>query len=140
MDAFLPASHSIRKDDIMPVSYSRVQLTDSIGYSEILDSKLKTNTICIQFFQPMKKDMAAKTALAFSLLSVSNAKYPSMEALAKKIDTLYGMSLSSGVSKFGDFQSPSITISTIADRYALHQEPLLQEMLDILLTLSLIHI
>lgn len=118
----------------MPVSYSRVQLTDSIGYSEILDSKLKTNTICIQFFQPMKKDMAAKTALAFSLLSVSNAKYPSMEALAEKIDTLYGMSLSSGVSKFGDFQSPSITISTIADRYALHQEPLLQEMLDILLT------
>ncbi len=118
----------------MPVSYSRIQLTDSIGYSEILDSKLKTNTIRIQFFQPMKKDTAAKTALAFSLLSVSNAKYPSMEALAKKLDTLYGITLSSGVSKFGDFQSPSITISTIADRYALHQEPLLQEMLNILLT------
>lgn len=118
----------------MPVSYSRVQLTDSIGYSEILDPKLKTNMIRIQFFQPMKKDTAAKTALAFSLLAVSNAKYPSMEALAEKLDTLYGITLSSGVTKFGDFQSPGITISTIADRYALHQEPLLQEMLNILLT------
>lgn len=102
----------------MPVSYSRVQLTDSIGYSEILDPKLKTNMIRIQFFQPMKKDTAAKTALAFSLLAVSNAKYPSMEALAEKLDTLYGITLSSGVTKFGDFQSPGITISTIADRYA----------------------
>ena len=33
----------------MPVSYNRISLTDSIGYSEILDPKLKTNTLRIQF-------------------------------------------------------------------------------------------
>ena len=48
------------------------------------------------------------------------------EELAKKLDTLYGISLTSGVTKFGDFQACGITVRTIADRYALHQEPLLQ--------------
>ena len=76
----------------------------------------------------------AKTEGAFcSLLTTSNAVYPSMEELAKKLDTLYGISLTSGVTKFGDFQTCGITVRTIADRYALHQEPLLQEMTDLLL-------
>ena len=118
----------------MPVSYNRISLTDSIGYSEILDPKLKTNTLRIQFFHPLEKESAAKSALAFSLLTTSNAVYPSMEELAKKLDTLYGISLTSGVTKFGDFQTCGITVRTIADRYALHQEPLLQEMTDLLLT------
>ena len=118
----------------MPVSYNRISLTDSIGYSEILDPKLKTNTLRIQFFHPLEKESAAKNALAFSLLTTSNAVYPSMEELAKKLDTLYGISLTSGVTKFGDFQTCGITVRTIADRYALHQEPLLQEMTDLLLT------
>ena len=108
----------------MPVSYNRISLTDSIGYSEILDPKLKTNTLRIQFFHPLEKESAAKNALAFSLLTTSNAVYPSMEELAKKLDTLYGISLTSGVTKFGDFQTCGITVRTIADRYALHQEPL----------------
>ena len=73
----------------MPVSYNRISLTDSIGYSEILDPKLKTNTLRIQFFHPLEKESAAKSALAFSLLTTSNAVYPSMEELAKKLDTLY---------------------------------------------------
>jgi predicted Zn-dependent peptidase len=118
----------------MPVSYKRIQLSDSIGYTEILDPKFKTNTIRINFFQPMQREMAAKTALAFSLLAISNEKLPSMESFSLKLDALYGLSISSGVSKFGDFQSPSITVSTIADEYALQKEPLLSEMLDLLLT------
>ena len=69
----------------MPVSYNRISLTDSIGYSEILDPKLKTNTLRIQFFHPLEKESAAKSALAFSLLTTSNAVYPSMEELAKKL-------------------------------------------------------
>ena len=55
----------------MPVSYNRISLTDSIGYSEILDPKLKTNTLRIQFFHPLEKESAAKNALAFSLLTTS---------------------------------------------------------------------
>ena len=115
----------------MPVSYNRISLTDSIGYSEILDPKLKTNTLRIQYFHPLEKESAAKNALAFSLLTTSNAVYPSMEELAKKLDTLYGISLTSGVTKFGDFQTCGITVRTIADRYALHQEPLLQDRLAV---------
>lgn len=118
----------------MPVSYKRIPLSDSIGYTEILDSKFKTNTIRVSFFQPMEKETAAARALAFSLLSVSNQEYPSMAALSRKVNSLYGASLSSGVSKIGDLQCASVFLSIIDSAYALEQEDLVKEMLDLLLT------
>lgn len=47
----------------MPVSYNRISLTDSIGYSEILDPKLKTNTLRIQFFHPLEKNQLQRVPL-----------------------------------------------------------------------------
>ena len=61
------APQSFGKDDVMTTSYQRIPLSDNIAFSEILDSKLKTNHLRIQFLQPLSEQTAAACALAGSL-------------------------------------------------------------------------
>ena len=46
---------ALRKDDVMTTSYQRIPLSDAIAFSEILDPKLKTNSLRIQFLQPLSE-------------------------------------------------------------------------------------
>lgn len=46
----------------MTTSYQRIPLSDNIAFSEILDSKLKTNHLRIQFLQPLSEQTAAACA------------------------------------------------------------------------------
>ena len=116
----------------MSASYKRMQISDAIGYHSITDPKFKTNTIRVYFMLPLDPQWAAGYALAASLLSTSTRKYPSIAALNRKMNRLYGAGISADVSKIGDFQIITLTISALANRYALEQEDILGEMLTVL--------
>ena len=118
----------------MTTSYQRIPLSDAIAFSEILDPKLKTNSLRIQFLQPLSEENAAACGLGGSLIASSSKAYPSNAIMNRKLHMLYGADLSCSISKMGDVQVITLRTSSIADRYALHQEPLLQEMTDLLLT------
>ena len=117
----------------MKTAYKRIPLSERIGFSEILDAKFKTNTLKLCFFQPLSSETAAACALAGELIASSNAVYPSNAAMNRKLHLLYGADLGSAVSRQGDLQMVSIHASAIADRYALENESILEELTEILL-------
>mgnify|MGYP001105760540 CR=1 FL=1 len=116
----------------MTTDYERILLAEGIGYSEILDPKFKTNTLKIFFSQPLSAATAAGSALATSLLTASNQRYPSIAQLRKKLQMLYGAAIFGSVQREGDIQTNHISATVIDDRYALEQEPLFDEVLELL--------
>ena len=117
----------------MATSYQRIALSDSIGLHQIIDPKFKTNTLKVRFLLPLHPAHAAAHALAGSLLTTSCPKYPSLAALSKKVNLLYGASLFLALSKQGDLQSITVSGSTIANPFALEQEDLMGELLQLVL-------
>lgn len=117
----------------MTNAYHRIALSDRIGYSEILDPKFKTNTIKLVFYQPLSPETASACALACDLATSSNHKYPSNEAMNRKLHLLYGADLGFSVSQQGDLQMLTIHGSALADRYALDGEPVLDALVEIVL-------
>ena len=114
----------------MTTDYERILLAEGIGYSEILDPKFKTK---IFFTQPLSAATAAGSALATSLLTASNQRYPSIAQLRKKLQMLYGAAIFGSVQREGDIQTNHISATVIDDSYALEQEPLFDEVLELLL-------
>ncbi|MCC8112179.1 MAG: insulinase family protein [Ruminococcus sp.] len=117
----------------MTTAYQRIPLSERIGFSEILDTKLKTNTLKICLFQPLSAETASACALAGDLATSSNAKYPSNQQMNQKLHLLYGADLGSSVSRQGDLQMVTIHASAIDDRYTLENEPIFAELTEILL-------
>ena len=116
----------------MSVSYERLMISDSIGYTAIVDPKFKTNNVTIQFILPIDPEKAAAYSLASSLLTTSCRKYPSIAALSRKMNRLYGASSSVDVSKLSDFQLLTARFSALDNRYALDNEDILGELLEII--------
>lgn len=117
----------------MTASYHRIPLSESIGFTEILDSKFKTNALKIQFIQPLTSETASACALAGDLVTSSSKAYPTNAAMNQKLHLLYGAELSCAVSKQGDLQVITLRASAIADRYALDGEKVFNELVKILL-------
>ena len=78
----------------MTTSYQRIPLSDAIAFSEILDPKLKTNSLRIQFLQPLSEKNAAACGLGGSLIASSSKAYPSNAIMNRKLHMLYGADLS----------------------------------------------
>ncbi len=104
-----------------------------VEFVSIIDPKFKTNTIEVSFLVPVRKETNAVYSLVSALLSHSCKAYPSYAALSRKLNSLYGAALSGNVSKRGDVLRLALEASTIADCYALEQEPLLDELTSLLL-------
>lgn len=117
----------------MTTCYQRIPLSETIAFSEILDPKLKTNSLRIQFLQPLSEKNASACALAGSLAVSSSKAYPTNAAMNRKLHLLYGADLSCTVSKQGDIQMITLHSSAIADRYALDGEAVFDELLEIML-------
>lgn len=115
----------------MSAYYKRQMLSDSIGFNTVIDPKFKTNTINVRFILPTSKEQSAGFALAASLLTTSCRKYPSIAAMNRKMNRLYGGSAAVDVSKLGDFQIITASFSALCNRYAIDKEDILGELLEI---------
>ncbi|MCR5151255.1 MAG: insulinase family protein [Clostridiales bacterium] len=91
----------------------------------------KTNQIIISMALPLDDDTAAN-ALTLYLLRRSCKKYPDFSLLNSKLDSLYGASLGCNVSKIGDAQVLSLSITYIDDRFALYGESISSECIELL--------
>lgn len=122
----------MRKENAMSASYERSMISDTIGYTSVVDPKFKTNTIKIRFILPLSPEKASVYALASSMLTTSCRKYPSIAALNRKMNRLYGGTSVMDVSKLGDFQIITATFAAICNPYALENEDILGELLDVM--------
>ncbi len=117
----------------MSVLYSRVEISDGIAFTSVIDRKFKTNTVRIKILSKLSEETASLNALALGLVASSNGRYPSHTELSAKMKSLYGGNLFADVSKIGDVQSLTLGASVINNKYTFDSEDILSEMIDILL-------
>lgn len=113
------------------MKYNRTEFADGIGFSTVIDSKFKTNSISIRFIMPLHNSTSAANVVAVGALSTSSAKFRTFAELNKRMSELYGASLNTGASKRGDFQILSLNSSWINNKYALKNEDITGEMLSL---------
>lgn len=96
--------------------------------------RFKTGCIGFTMLLPMKGNLAANALLPY-ILRRSCRKYPDFSLLNGRLAELYGASLSAGVSKFGERQFLSVSITAIDDRFSLTGESIAAECAALLLDL-----
>lgn len=117
----------------MSVSYKHENICPGAEYTEIIDKRFKTNYIYIHLLEPMDRKNASANAVIPEILHASNADYPTITALSRKLSSLYHASVSCGVTNHGDFQAVSLMSGSIADKYTINGEDISGEVIDILL-------
>lgn len=114
-------------------NYSRKIIADGVGYSTIIDPKFKSNKVQVTFVTDLLKETAAENAIAVGVLGSSSRKYKNISEITAKLNSLYGANINISVTKLGDYQKLSISVSSIHNRFALEGEDISGEVLDILL-------
>ncbi len=117
----------------MSESFQRREIGKEIYFSRITDGRFKKNVITVNFSSPLSEETASDNAVAAKIMAKCSKKYPTYAELCNKLSSLYAARISSGVLCCGDFQVISFSVDFINDKYALNNEKISEEALDILL-------
>ena len=112
--------------------FTRKTICDGVSFGSIKDSRFKRSRINATLVTPLDKKTAAANALLSCVLTRSCKKYPDFTSLNRKLNELYGAALYPSVQRFGDFQTVTISVSGLDDRYALNGESISSEITDLL--------
>lgn len=115
----------------MELSIKRDVIADGVGFSAIVDTKLKTNVLKIKFITELSEKEAPLNSMAAMLIGSTNNKIKTYSEMSDRLNALYGSSIYTDTSKSGDCQFISFTASCIDNRFALDSEDILGELLDI---------
>lgn len=110
-----------------------ININSNITLKYIPMSKLKTTTMGVYIHRPLCECEASLNALLPYVLRRSCKKFPSTEAIAKELESLYGASLGGTVIKRGEDQIIYFDLETISEKYALQNEKLLLELTKLML-------
>lgn len=101
----------------LQIEYSAKKLADGVTLKCINDSKFKSNIVSVKFLtENIEEDLAA-LALLPSLLSYTNANYPTASQMNSRLNSLYGASLFSSCGQRGDMYEISVSCEYILDKY-----------------------
>lgn len=117
----------------MKNTYRQVEIAEGVRFHEILDLKFKTNHISFRITEPISEKLTPAEALASMILTSCNKTFSTIASMMRQLHCMYGAELHTSLKSVGDLQSYIITGSTIADKYALEQEPLLRDLLQLML-------
>ncbi len=113
--------------------YSRKTLDGGIGYTNIIDPKFKTQHIQITFLTRLKEETVSENAMAAGIIGSSNSKYKNISEITAKLNSLYGANINISISKASDIQKLCVGVSSICNKYALENEDISSEVVNILL-------
>jgi len=111
---------------------NRVEIGPNFFFNSIIDKRYKSNRISVNLFVPLEESTATEYALLSGVLGKSTKKYPQLMMVNRKLEELYGASLSSDILKIGELQSVSVHMTFIGNKYALYGENILQESINFL--------
>lgn len=106
--------------------FRTIDVCDGVKVVSVKTDSFKTNIIDVSMAVPMG-DNAAVNALLVHLLKRSCKAYPDFTELNGKLDELYGASLGVCVSKAGDAQVLSLSITCIDDKFSFNGESIIDE-------------
>ncbi len=101
-------------------------LADQVRLVSEQTSRFKTGRISASMALPMDDKTAANSLLIY-LLKRSCKEYPDFSLLNGKLDELYGAALSAGVSKIGEAQVLTLSVTCLEDRFALTDESIVEQ-------------
>ncbi len=107
-------------------------LADGIRCLSLPESRFKTNRLSIAMLLPLNRKTASAGALLPYLLRRSCAAYPDYTALQRRLNELYGASITAEVARIGEAQALVLTAASIDDRFALAGEPVAESCADLL--------
>ena len=106
-------------------------LADQVRLVAVETDSFKTGRISVSAALPMDEKMAANSLLIY-LLKRSCKEYPDFSLLNGKLDELYGASLSASITKIGESQVLSLSLTCLDDRFALTDESIAQQCAELL--------
>ncbi len=108
------------------------EINKNITLNFIPMAKLKTTSVGIYIHCPISKETATCNALLSGIMKQGSKKYPNRADLIKRLDELYGSTVSSGVSKKGEDHVLSFEAECIKDKYTQNGEKLLEDVIKVL--------
>ncbi len=108
------------------------QLSNGVEGVFIKNDRFNTTLISFNFYVPLASETVAEYALLPFVMTTCSQAYPDFSALNFKLAKLYGANLSASAEKVGDYQLLKIAISTIDDRFALDNESLCDNAVELL--------
>lgn len=117
----------------MPNKFQRRETGKEIFFSSVTDPRFKLNMISVNFLVPLSEETASEYALVARVLNKSCAKHPTLAQLNNRLSALYAARIDSGVSVFGDSQVLTVSVRYIDNKYALENEKVEDEAVEIFL-------
>lgn len=110
-----------------------IPINQNITLNYIPMEKLKTTTLGMYIYRPLKREDASKNAILPHILKRGNQNLKNTKEVAEYLETLYGAKFSAGISKKGDSQILCFEGETISDKYAPDGESLTAGLLKLIL-------
>lgn len=114
------------------MNYKREVIGDNIGFSTIVDEKFNTCSLYVRFITELSEETAPVNSVISALPAMSNSRFKTIGELNDAVSELYGASLTAFSNKRGDAQIIGLSASWICNRFALENEDITAEMLDII--------
>ena len=114
-----------------------IELLPGVRFHCFPDHRFKQGSLSIQLVRPMCREEAAKNALLSAVLLRGCREYPDMRSVIRRLDDLYGASVSALVRRIGDYQTTGLYCAFIEDKYALQGDAILAPMVALLRQLLL---
>lgn len=111
------------------------KLGDGVDFLSIRDPRFKTARLKAAIFLPLAEKTAAKYAILPDLLTRCCALYPDMMQFTRHLNRLYGATVAGGVSRHGEHQLLSLSVSCIDNRFCLNFEDVVEEAARLLLSM-----
>ena len=112
--------------------FTRTEIADGVFFNTIFDDRFKTSRILVSMLTDIDKEKCAANSAVAGLLVHSSKAYPSFVELSRKLDSLYGTTLTGSGGKRGDSQMVNISAVGISDKYSLDGESVYEEMAKLL--------
>lgn len=95
----------------------RSELMPGVFLTCLQTEKFKTGLLSVSFLAPLTREDAARNALIPSVLRRGTVRAPDMDAIAARLDSLYGARIEPVVRKLGEIQAVGFWADFIDDRY-----------------------
>ena len=95
----------------------RKEILPGVFLTCLQTNKFKTGLLSVNFLVPLCRENASKNALIPSVLRRGTARYPDMDALASRLDSLYGARLEPVARKKGEIQAVGFWADFVDDAW-----------------------
>ena len=113
-------------------NYKREKIAPGVHFSAIRDERFKTSRIAVAMLTDIDREKAPALSTLSGVLAHSCEEYPTFLELSRKLDSLYGTTLTGSSGKRGENQIVMLGVSGINDSYSLDGGSVYEEMAKLL--------